>query len=299
MNIKNLFCPNKMTRVASRKISYIVIHYTAGTSSKTGSAKSTAEYFKNSVTEASADFCIDDTEIYQCNPDLNKYYSWAVGGYKYSTMTTSLGGTLYGKCTNQNSISIEICSNKTNKKSLGSNDKDWYFTESELQLAADLTKYLMKIYNIGVDNVVMHHHVTGKICPNPFCVTQDHLKYWYSFKKRLIEKESDDEMVDTMNIRINGKDLKINRILKDGKNYIEVSGLTKAGFDVSFDNKTKLVTVDNTIQELNLTVDGRETSVEAINIDGHNFCPIRSISSATKAFEVDWKDNKVVITSKQ
>lgn len=31
----------------------------------------------------------------------------------------------------------------------------------------------------------MHHHVTGKICPNPFCVNEKALKNWVNFKAQL------------------------------------------------------------------------------------------------------------------
>ena len=58
---------------------------------------------------------------------------WAVGGKKYTSMTTSEGGKYYGICTNSNSISIEMCSNKLNTKKLGATDTDWYLTEATIK----------------------------------------------------------------------------------------------------------------------------------------------------------------------
>lgn len=168
---------------ANRDIKYIVLHYTAGTKSTKGSAASVANYFKNGSTGGSADFIVDDETIVQYNPDIKNRYCWAVGGSKYKSMNTSVGGTYYGKCTNVNSISIEMCSNKTNKGSLSANDTDWYLTEKTVNNATELTKYLMRTYNIPAANVIMHHHVTGKICPNPWCVTGSRLAKWESFKR--------------------------------------------------------------------------------------------------------------------
>lgn len=148
----------------NRKIQYIVIHYTAGVYSYSGCAWNTCDWFKNPNAGGSADFCVDDETVVQYNPDPSNYYTWAVGGRKYSSMSTSLGGTYYNKCTNMNSISVELCSNKQNKKSLGDYDKDWYFTSKTLENGSKLVQELMRKYNIPIENVIMHHHVTGKLC---------------------------------------------------------------------------------------------------------------------------------------
>lgn len=173
------------TTACSRTPKYIVIHYTAGTKSVAGTALSTAKYFAKTTTKASADFIVDDSTIVQFNADPKKRYTWAVGGSKYASMSTSQGGKYYGVCTNSNSISIEMCSNKTNTASLKATDTDWYITEATLSKTVELTKHLMALYNIPVSNVIMHHHVTGKQCPNPFCVNEAALSKWNAFKARL------------------------------------------------------------------------------------------------------------------
>ena len=93
-----------------RSIDYIVIHYTAGTTSKKGTALNTANYFSKSKVSASADFIVDDAQIVQYNPDLRNRYCWAVGSAK-GKLKSKAGGSLYGKATNSNCVSIEICSN--------------------------------------------------------------------------------------------------------------------------------------------------------------------------------------------
>lgn len=170
------------TTACKRTPKYIVIHYTAGTSSKSGSAKSNALYFSKPSAKASADFFVDDTTIVQFNPDPTKYYCWSVGGSKYTSMTTSEGGKYYNIAKNSNCVNIEMCSNKHDKTTLNATDMDWYLTDETLNHAAELTRYLMDLYSIPISHVIMHHHVTGKICPNPFCVNETALSKWYAFK---------------------------------------------------------------------------------------------------------------------
>lgn len=176
---------HNLTPIADRKIEWIVLHYTAGTSSAAGAAQNTALWFANPTCAGSADFIVDDAQIVKYNPDPLKYYSWAVGGNKYSSMSTSQGGKYYGVVKNSNSISIEMCSNKMNKSSLKATDTDWLISNNTVQQAVKLTKFLMQQYNIKADHVVMHHHVTGKICPNPWCVNESALTQWNEFLSQI------------------------------------------------------------------------------------------------------------------
>lgn len=181
----------------NRAIKYIVLHYTAGTSSKKGTARNNAAMFANPNSRpASADFIIDDGEIVQYNPNIADRYTYAVGGANYSVKYTPLAGTFYGKCKNHNSISIEMCSSKSNKLSLEATDTDWSISASVADKAVDLTKFLMKKYNIPADRVIMHHHVTGKLCPQPWCLNTKRLDGWYKFKNRLTEGKVEDDMTE-------------------------------------------------------------------------------------------------------
>ncbi|MDO4302008.1 MAG: hypothetical protein Q4D26_11550 [Clostridia bacterium] len=60
----------------------------------------------------------------------------------------------------------------------------------------------------------------------------------------------------------------------------------------------QLISIANKPKELQLVVDGIETSVEAVNINGSNYVPIRSLAVATGAFDVDYKDGRVVVKTK-
>ena len=178
----------------NRSIQYIVLHYTAGTSSAKGVARNIAAMFANPNNRpASADFIVDDGEIVQYNPNIKDRYTYAVGGKPYSVRYTPLACTFYGKCKNHNSISIEMCSSKANKKSLQATDTDWSLSASVVDRAVELTKYLMKTYNIPADRVIMHHHVTGKLCPQPWCINPRRLDGWNKFKERLTDKKKEVE----------------------------------------------------------------------------------------------------------
>lgn len=85
-------------------IKYIVIHYTAN---KGDTAVNNGNYFKNNVVTASAHYFVDATTVVRSVKDL--VVAWSVGGNKYPSASQTGGGKFYGKCTNANSISIEMC----------------------------------------------------------------------------------------------------------------------------------------------------------------------------------------------
>ena len=161
MTITNKFSTVHTTAKANRSIDYIVIHYTAGVTSKAGSAVNTADYFRTTTTEVSADFTVDDTAVVQYNGDIRNRYTWHCGGSKYATK----GGSLYGICKNSNSIGIEICCNNSTGKMQDANDKSYSFSDAAVANAVWLVKRLMAEYNIPVERVIRHYDVTGKPCP--------------------------------------------------------------------------------------------------------------------------------------
>lgn len=175
----------------NRDIKFIVIHYTAGVTSKSGTAKSTAKYFAKETTKASADYIIDDEYIVQYNPDIKNTYCWHAGGTKYKTK----GGSFYKVATSVNSIGIELCSRNDTNKVTNANDKHWSFSDKVINNAIELVKYLMKEYNIDNEHVIRHYDVNGKPCPGIIgwnADTNDE-KEWFDFKSKLIEKELKEE----------------------------------------------------------------------------------------------------------
>ena len=224
-------------------IKYIVIHYTGNRNDR---AISNCKYFQSPNRNASAHYFVDEESIYQSvSPS---YVAWSVGGNKYSNCSSTGGGKYYGKCTNANSISIEMCNAVDNV-----NDK----TKS---LVFGLIKELMNTYNIPTDNIIRHFDVTGKDCPHSL-VNNSH---WNIFKGELndylkgvsvanttkvppIQKQvtvnvnkSITSTLDTINISIDGKKTKVNRIMIADENYIRLKDLDGDLLEVSYDEENKL-----------------------------------------------------------
>lgn len=251
INIQKNTSYNSTTSLKNRTISYIIIHYTAGTTSKSGTAWNTCEWFKNKNASGSADFCVDDANIVQYNPDIKNVYCWAIGGARYSKLSTSLGASHYGKAKNQNAISIEMCSNKKDKSNLNDNADDWYFTEATIKNTIELTKHLMKTYNTPIENVIMHHSVTGKLCPAMWTRNEASLAGWRSFIAMLkgetaIQQKVEKKTDTTCLVAINGciKEYKTKNI--SGTNYIHARSFLEAlGYKVGFNKIKKRVMVDN------------------------------------------------------
>lgn len=161
INILKGYIYTHITKSLNRPIKYIAIHYTAGGTSKPGTAMATRNVFLKR--NASADFVVDDRDIVQINPDLKNYFCWSVGDKKNQY---SKGGKLYGKATNKNTVSIEMCSSLMNGwKGLAPNHEGWYITDKVVNNTLKLVKYLMKKFNIPKDNVIRHYDVSGKLCP--------------------------------------------------------------------------------------------------------------------------------------
>ena len=157
------------------KIEWIVLHYYGGLSS----AVDCASWFCNPANkQGSADFCVDDTHIIQVNPNIRKYCTWHCGGGLQGYIRHSK----FGICKNANSIGIEMRPYNDRGAVKSAENAGWYFHEKTVQNTIDLVKYLMKMYNIDADHVIMHADVTGKYCPAPWL---DRIVEWNNFKKAI------------------------------------------------------------------------------------------------------------------
>lgn len=199
IEIKKHTSYNKTNAVANRPLQYIVIHYTAGSTSRSGAAVNTADSWATGPYEGSADFVVDDELIVQYNPDLKNRLCWHCGdGKNYY----SKGGSFYGKCTNYNSIGIEVCSTNRNYSPYDpANSPKWSFTDAAIDRAVELTNYLMQAYGIDAAHVIRHYDVTGKICPGIIgwnAESGDESK-WKTFKARLTGKVSTNTTTKTDN----------------------------------------------------------------------------------------------------
>lgn len=137
---------------STSKIKYIVWHYTANDGD---TDEANAKYFKRKNLKASAHYFVDDDSVTISVPDT--YVAWSVGGSRYSNYKTTGGAKYYKTCTNTNSINIELCDTKK--------DGTYMASDKTINNAIELTKDLMKKYNIPIENVIRHFDVTGKSCP--------------------------------------------------------------------------------------------------------------------------------------
>ena len=171
------------TASPGRKIQYLAIQYTAGVSSKAGSALGCAEWFANPESDGSADYIVDEETFVQYNPDPKNRYCHAVGGSRYNTK----GGRLYGTAKNSNCISLEICSCNKRGAITYPNDPNYYFTDKVLKKAKEAVEYLMQLYRIDAGHVIRHYDVNGKCCPGIIGWNADSgdESKWLSFKTML------------------------------------------------------------------------------------------------------------------
>lgn len=133
-----------------KNVRYIVIHYTAG---KGDSAQAEGNYFKNVNTRfAGAHFFVGQNGTIVKSIPLNRI-AWAVGGARYVDCPQTGGGSMYGKVTNANSVSIELCDNLTRDPS-----------DSQVNGVKKCIKHIRK-YCPNAKVIVRHFDVTGKHCP--------------------------------------------------------------------------------------------------------------------------------------
>ena len=157
---------------STARIKYIVIHYFGGLAT----AQNLAQYWAREYAGASAHYAVGHAgEVFQIVDDDD--VAWHCGANSYT----------HKECRNSNSIGIEMAVKKRNTATLSATDKDWYFTKETVAAAAELTRQLMKKYNIPADHVIRHYDVTGKICPNPYVynVTEE---TWQEFKAAIAQK---------------------------------------------------------------------------------------------------------------
>ena len=195
MTIINRTGTNCTTVLQNRPYTFIAIHFTAGITSRKGSARNTAAWFANPQNRnGSADYIVDDSEIVCYNNDPNRY-CWAVGD---DSRRYSKGGRLYGIARNRNTISIEICSSSKTGKVEQANGAAWYFTDAATQNALELAAFLMKRYGIPIENVVRHYDISGKFCPGiiGWNTNSGSDAAWRNFKTRLKAMTAESEEID-------------------------------------------------------------------------------------------------------
>lgn len=154
LKIEKLLTPYNFTSGNNTgRIKYIVIHYVGAL----GGAEANCKYYAGKYIGASAHYFVGfNGEIWQSVED--KDVAWHCGAKSYK----------HPDCRNSNSIGIEMCVRKEDAGHLGAEDTDWFFEQATVNAAAGLVRQLMEQYGVPAENVLRHHDVTGKCCPNPF-----------------------------------------------------------------------------------------------------------------------------------
>lgn len=159
------YSPIKRNR---NNVYYIAFH---GTGNDGDTAVANGNYYaKVNTRKAGAHFFIDQEGVKVKSIDLNRT-AWAVGGKKYTDCATTGGGKLYGKVTNANSVSIELC-DIVNKEP----------SDEMVRQAWNIIKYIRK-YCPNALNIVRHFDVNGKHCPASMMTDEA----WNKFQMRLLE----------------------------------------------------------------------------------------------------------------
>lgn len=151
---------------ASRKITYIVMHYTGN---KKDTANANVKYFQGANRQASAHFFVDNDNIYQSVALKN--VAWHCGGSKY----------YHNDCRNANAIGIEMCCTAGNYKISATTIKNSAY------LCANLCKRI-GITGDEVDKYVLRHYdITHKTCPAQMANDGENDIEWIAFKKQVKE----------------------------------------------------------------------------------------------------------------
>lgn len=175
---------------------YVVVHFT-GSGGEGGSAISTYKYWVGRPKDerCNAHYLVDTSGIYEC-VDPHKYacqfacaskrsdahieYYVAGNGHesKYACTHLKLAG-------NRNTINIEACSAKRTPVSCRPDaymDADFYFPDSTYRSLVGLASWLLDEFGIPLSNLIMHHNISGKLCPAMWCNSDSAFNGWAAFK---------------------------------------------------------------------------------------------------------------------
>jgi N-acetylmuramoyl-L-alanine amidase CwlA len=146
---------------ALSEIEYQVIHYTGNNGD---TAQGNGKYFRDSNTRAAgAHFFISQNgDVVESIP--MELTAWSVGGDHRSGKPGE--AKYYKKCTNANSISIELCDNLKHDPS-----------KAQKEAVGELIEYIRK-HCPNARKVIRHFDVTGKYCPARMMDS----KKWNAFK---------------------------------------------------------------------------------------------------------------------
>lgn len=262
---------SRNTSYGRSPIKYIIMHYTA---TNGATAYNEVMYFATNpaAVNASADFFVDDNEIWQYNNQLETRYSWAVGD--------GSSGSYGGVCWNSNQISIEM--------SCYQSGGQWFISDKTYNNAVELVKYLMKKYNITSDRVIRHYDVSRKFCPgvNGWIAYFGSESTWKKFKSAISNDgtsftanttTSSNNTTSTQTAATNNSSIKAGSVVKLSSNATYYDGKAMPSWVKGKTWIVKSVSGDRVV--IDKSVDGQNSIMSAIN---KKYVSLATASSATK-----------------
>lgn len=223
---------NYGSRRSLNEIKYIPIHFT-GNDGDTD--ENNGKYFHNNVTYTSAHDFIDSDSVTHSVP--YDFVAYSVGGNLL--LKKGSAGKYYGKCTNNNSVSVEICDDKENGTI--------YPSPETLSNAINHATNLCKKFGLNPKtSVIRHYEVNGKLCPAYWV---DDNKWKKEFLNLVIEK-------------YNGKKTVTQKIVQTIKNIISVKPPFKVNVTISSLNVRENPNMSGKILS---TVGNKEVIIEKVS----------------------------------
>lgn len=175
---------------------YVVVHFT-GSGGKGGSASSTYKGWlaRPIAARCNAHYIVDAGGIYEC-VDPKKYACLRACAAKPAETHIQYyiegnGEASPQACShikvagNYNTINIEVCSAKRTPVSRRPNaymDTDFYFPDNAYRNLVSLASWLLDSFGLRLENLIMHHNISGKLCPAMWCNSREAFNGWSAFK---------------------------------------------------------------------------------------------------------------------
>ena len=180
------------------RVRAIVAHWTANTD-RGADAQANRNYFNNgspgpkgAFRAASAHYCVDDHSIIQSLPDHEVGFHVGANTYLPAGIELIRGTSL---TPNHFTVGFEMCVNV---------DGDWSKTYDN---SARLAAWLLLKHNLGVDQLLRHHDITGKDCPKMMLDA----KVWEKFKADVWQYRMYYAGKDLFPFKVTSKELNVRR----------------------------------------------------------------------------------------
>ena len=175
---------------------YVVVHFT-GSGGKGGTAAATYKdwLLRSKNTRCNTHYLVDASGVYEC-VDPKKYACLfacvSIPADRHIQLYIDGNGEASPQaCShikvagNYNTINIEACSAKRTPVRKAPNaymDTDFYFPDTTYRNLVALSAWLLDSFGIPLENLIMHHNISGKLCPAMWCNNRGAFEQWAAFK---------------------------------------------------------------------------------------------------------------------